>query len=94
MVEYLYNAIRATAGVDNVIAAIVTEESGAPITAGVQLVLHTSDTEMITFEGDCLDNTWTFIIPAEFTKDLKRRCWYCFKHNSDQLCFKQPIYFV
>lgn len=94
MVEYLYNAIRATAGAENVITAKVTDDTGAPITAGVQLVLHISDNEMIAFEGEYLEETWMFPIPAEMTKDLKGRYWYCVRHYTDQLCFKQPIYFV
>lgn len=94
MLEYLYNAIRATAGANEIIAAKVTDETGAPITAGVQLVLHTKDNTMITIEGEYMEDTWMFPLSADLTKDLKGRCWYCIRHYDDQLCFQQPIYFV
>lgn len=94
MLEYLYDAIRVSAGADETIAAVVTNEVGEPITAGVYLVLHTNDTAMVTIDGQYIEDTWLFTLPADFTKDLKGRCWYCIKHENDQLCFKQPIYFV
>lgn len=94
MLEYLYDAIRATAGSDIQIAAKVLDELGNPIVEGCELVLHIDDETMITVGGDYLDGTWVFPIPAEFTKDLKGRYWYCMKHHNEQLCFKQAIYFV
>ena len=94
MLEYLYNAIRVTAGADEAIAAKVTDEVGEPITAGCQLILYPDDNTMITIEGDYIDGVWMFSLPADMTKDLKGRCWYYIKHDSEQLCFKQPIYFV
>ena len=94
MLEYLYDAIRATAGSDIQIAAKVFDDLGNPIVEGCEFVLHIDDETMITVGGDYVDDTWVFPIPAEFTKDLKGRYWYCMKHHSEQLCFKQAIYFV
>lgn len=96
MVEYLYNCIRATAGADETIAAVVSNNAGQPITAGIYLVLHYGDNEMLTIDGNynAESELWEFPLTADFTKNLKGKCWYCFRHYSDQLCFKQPIYFV
>lgn len=94
MVEYLYDAIRATAGVDVTIAAEVTDEIGNVITDGCSFVLHIDDNKMISITGECVEGIFAFTIPADITKDLKGRHWYCVKHDDEQLCFKQPIYFV
>lgn len=94
MVEYLYDAIRATAGTDIAIAAEVTDEIGNVITDGCSFVLHIDDNKMISLPGYCLEGIFMFEIPADITKDLKGRYWYCIKHYNDQLCFKQPIYFI
>ena len=94
MVEYLYDAIRATAGTNIILSAKVTDDLGNPITEDVSLVIHTSDTHMIMVEGLYTDEYFIFEIPAEITKDLKGKYWYCVKHNDEQLCFNNPIYFV
>lgn len=94
MIEYLYDAIRATAGTNATIAAEATDELGNPISDGCYFVIHIDDNKMISFTGDCVEGVWVFEIPAEITKDLKGKYWYCIKHNDEQLCFKQPIYFV
>ena len=94
MIEYLYDAIRATAGSDIQIAAKVLDDLGQPIADECDLIIHLDDDYMLTIGGDYVEDTWVFAIPADFTKDLKGKYWYCIKHNSEQLCFKQPIYFV
>jgi hypothetical protein len=94
MVEYLYDAIRATAGTDITIAAEATDELGNVITDGCSFVLHLDDNKMVSTTGDYFEGVWSFTIPADITKDLKGRYWYCVKHYDSQLCFKQPIYFV
>ena len=94
MIEYLYNAIRASAGTDLTIAAQVLDSAGNPITEGCELVLHLNDESMLTVDGEFSNDIWVFIIPAKYTVNLKGRSWYCVKHNDEQLCFKQPIYFV
>lgn len=94
MIEYLYDAIRATAGSDIQIAARVLDDLGNPIVEGCEFILNIDDETMITVGGDYKDGIWTFPIPAEFTKGLKGRYWYCMRHNDEQLCFMNAIYFV
>lgn len=94
MLEYLYNAIRVTAGAEESIAARVTDDKGEPITAGVYLMLYADDDTILTIEGEYIENMWMFRLPADFTENLSGRCWYCIKHDGEQLCFKQPIYFI
>jgi hypothetical protein len=91
MIEYLYDAIRATAGTDITIAAEVVEDNGDMITEGCKLVLHIDD-KMISFDGEYKDGIWEFTVPAEITNGLTGRFWYCIKRNDTMLCFKQPIY--
>lgn len=93
MIEYLYDAIRATAGTDITIAAEITEDNGDNITENCHLVLHIGDV-MKAFKGELKDGVWEFIIPAEITKGLTGRYWYCIKRNDTMLCFKQPIYLI
>jgi hypothetical protein len=93
MIEYLYDAIRATAGTDIIIAAEVTEDNGDIVTEGCNLVLHI-DEEMKEFSGVCKNGLWEFTIPAAATSGLSGRYWYCVKRNNIMICFKQPIYLV
>ena len=97
MVEYLHDAIRATAGTNIIIQARVLDEFGNQVKENVSLVIHDKeDTKMHLIEalgydaGDAL----IFEIPAEITKEYKGRYWYCIKHEDEQMCFLQPIYFV
>jgi hypothetical protein len=94
MLEYLYDAIRATAGSELQITAKVFDDLGKPIVEGCEFVLHINDESIITIGGSYEGDTWVFTIPAEFTKGLKGRYWYCIKHGSEQLCFMQAIYLV
>ena len=96
MIEYLYNAIRAAAGNDIAITALITDDSGVDITEGCSLMLHDKDRETMIaqFYGDYVNGEWLFIIPAEITRGLNGRYWYCIKHNNSNLCFIEPIYLV
>lgn len=94
MIEYLYDAIRATAGTDIVIAARVTQDDGTAITEGCELVIHKNDNTMVSIDGDYQEDTWFFAIPADVTKGMNGRYMYCIKHYDEQLCFMQPIYFI
>lgn len=93
MIEYLYDAIRVSAGTEAVISAKITDNLDYPITEDCRLVIHL-DNSMITVAGEYVDDTWYFTISADATKDLSGRYWYCFRHEQEQLCFMQPIYFV
>lgn len=95
MIEYLYSAIRVTAGANEVVAAQVCDAIGNPITEGCYFVLHLTDNEIAMIKGNCNEEgIFTFEIPAEVSKNLKGRYWYCIKHYDTEICFKQPIYFV
>ena len=98
MVEYLYDAIRAVAGDDIVINAYATDENENVITENCYLLLHDQKGEemLLRVEGVYQPEylSWAFHIPAEDTKGLNGRYWYCVKHAEANLCFKQPIYLV
>lgn len=94
MVEYLYDAIRATAGTDISISAQVIDTTGNPVTEDCDFIFYMSDSSILTIGGIYTDNAWVFTIPAEYTENLKGRYWYCVKHDDEHLCFKQPIYLV
>lgn len=95
MIEYLHDVIRVSAGYDAQITASITGEDGKPITAGCLFHLHDSNDEhLLTVEGECIENTWIFTLPAAATKDYKGRYWYCICDDSNAFCFKRPIYFV
>lgn len=95
MIEYLHNAIRAMAGADIRVDARVTDEEGAIITTGVKLILHDKKDAMIeSFEGSYENDSWHFLIPAQVTKGLKGRYFYCIQYNGNPLCFKEPLYLI
>lgn len=96
MIEYLYNAIRATAGQDITIAARITEKN-EDITTGCGLMLHDKKGGLLTtVDGNYTEaeGIWNFTITADVTSGLKGRYWYCICHDNSNLCFKQPIYLV
>lgn len=93
MIEYLYDAIRATAGTDITIAAEIAEEDGENITENCKLVLFLDD-KQIEIDGELKADIYNFTIPASYTTGIMGRYWYCFKSNGNMLCFKQPIYLV
>ena len=93
--EYLYSALRATAGEDITINAIVTDEEGKAITEGCGLTILDEGSNVIaevagTFEND----SWLFAIPADATKGLTGRHYYRVTKGDASLCFPTPIYFV
>ena len=95
MIEYLYNAIRATAGEAVIIAANITDDSGTVITdAKCKMALH-DDLALITnVDGVFVNEAWEFTIPADITRGLSGRFWYSISAEDNALCFKQPIYFI
>lgn len=98
MIEYLYNGIRAHAGNDLTISAVVTNQAGEEITENVALVLHDKDRETMLFkaEGKYSEEAKeiAFVIPKEITQGKSGRYWYCIMHEGNALCFKEPIYLV
>lgn len=96
MIEYLLNAIRMTAGEENAVFARISEDTD-PISTGCSFALHAQDGSMLAaVPGEYmeLDNLWKFTIPAELTKGLSGRYWYCFQHEGQSLCFQEPLYLV
>lgn len=94
MVEYLYNAIRATAGQDIPVVAIITDENNAVVSEGCGLMLHDNETMIVKIDGAFDGEQWIFNIPANVTEGRHGRYWYCICHHDMNLCFKQPIYLV
>lgn len=93
MIEYLYDCIRATAGQDICICAVITDDAGDPITSGCSLMLHDNEDMLVKINGVYDGEAWSFDVPAEDTKELKGRYWYCICKDNTNLCFKTPIYF-
>jgi hypothetical protein len=94
LIEYLYNAIRATAGEDIIITAKVADDSGAEV-SGCAISLFDNEQLITTIKGLFGDGFWQFIIPAAITAELKGRYWYCIcDEDHKKLCFKEPIYLV
>ena len=95
MIEYLYNAIKATAGRDIELAAKVTNESGKVVNEQCHLMLMDESGDLITrATGNLIDGVWQFTIPAAVTADKQGRFWYCICGEEQNYCFKQPIYLV
>lgn len=94
MIEYLYDAIRATAGEAITIAAEITNENGDCITEQCGLMLSDDNGLIVKVNGSLVNDTWNFIISAEATANLHGRYWYCICKNNKSLCFKQPIYLI
>lgn len=98
MVEYLYDAIRAIAGQENMINAYITDEKENLITDGCEFVLHDGTTGKVIgkvigkFDSEL--SVWEFVLPAELTKGLRGRYKYCIMRDGQNLCFKQPIYLL
>jgi len=93
--EYIYDAIRATAGEDIGISATITDEYGDAIESGCGFRLHDKDGEVIySADGDYLGSgLWTFKLPASETTGLKGRYTYSISQEDNTLCFQTPIYF-
>ena len=95
MIEYLYDAIRATAGEEISIAAKIVNDSGIPVDTGCHLNLYNDNEMIISVEGSYVEEAWQFTIPADVTTNLIGRYWYCIcSETHNKLNFKQPIYLV
>ena len=98
MIEYLYNAIVASAGTDIEIIARITDANGAPVTSNCNLMLYDKNGAMLgVCEGSILDTSgyWRFFIPAEETENIEKdRYYYCIREGNNTLCFKEPLYLV
>jgi hypothetical protein len=95
MIEYLYDAIRAVAGQDFEVNAVVSNADGSLVSEGCVLVIHDGD-RMIKAPGtyNAESGMWSFIVPSSSTVGMNGRYMYCIMRNNTNLCFKQPIYLV
>ena len=95
MVEYLLNAIRATAGEDITVIASIAED-GESIKLGCGFMLHLAEDNIVEVDGtyDTEEGLWNFTIPAEKTKGLKCRYSYCICKDGKSLCFQEPFYLM
>lgn len=94
MIEYLYDAVRATAGEDIIINAKITENNEELVTENCYLSFSDDEHELFKVIGDFDGEVWSFAIPEEVTKDFSGRYWYSIKNEKSSLSFKQPIYLV
>ena len=95
MIEYLYNAIKATPGEEIVICANITDDEGEAITdCESYFIIYKDDEEIFKMRGFYDGVCWNYIIPAATTAEYKGKYWYCICSNGTTLQFKQPIYFV
>ena len=97
MIEYLYDAIRAVAGQEIAIAAVITDDLDIPVTEGCKFMMH-DDTGAVICEVNGIyieeDEQWTFNIPASATLGMTGRYWYCIQCDGVNMCFKQPLYLL
>lgn len=93
--EYIYDAIRATAGEDIGISATIVDDVGAPVESGCGMILYHKDGSQIgAVDGYYIgEGLWQFTIPASMTAGLSGRYFYCINENDATMCFKTPIYF-
>lgn len=98
MIEYLYNAIVASAGTNIEIVAKITDANGAPILSNCNLTIYDENGAILgVCEGDIVDTNgyWRFFIPAEVTETREKgRYYYCISEGNNTLCFKEPLYLV
>jgi hypothetical protein len=94
MIEYLYDAVRATAGEDFTITAKLTDDDGNIITDVCHVMIHEDDNVIYTAPGSLIEDIWYFTIPGEITKGRKGRYFYCICHHETSMCFKQPLYLI
>lgn len=94
MIEYIYDAIRATSGEDISICALITDDDGENITDSCYLTLYNDTDELTKVYGVFDEEQWTFTIPAAITDGLCGRFWYSIGRNYMDICFKNPIYLI
>lgn len=94
MIEYLYDAVRASAGQSITVSARITDDEGALIDYGCELKFYDKEKMLTSVEGILEDEVWNFIIPAEATKNLNGRHFYSICHNDADICFKKPLYLI
>lgn len=95
MIEYIYNAIRATAGEDIPVTAKITDDAGECL-EGCMLCLFDKDstTKLTGVTGVTTEGLTQFVIKGADTAGLRGRYWYAVcDRNDNSISFKVPIYF-
>ena len=93
MVEYIYDAIKATAGENASIVAKITNYDGSNIER-CDMYIFDNNSEIFSVAGSFDGELWTFNISGQLTDGLKGRYWYEINNGGYSISFKQPIYFV
>lgn len=95
MIEVLYDAIKAVAGQDIDLTVDITEMD-IDITTGCALMIQSDTEDIAMVEGRYNEELemWQFTVPAEATKGLHGRYWYCVQQDNENLCFKKPLYLI
>lgn len=97
MIECVRDVIKAVAGQNiGLSAQIIDENTGESVDKHVCMLLHNDNEVIYRAEGLYMAEfeLWQFEIPAEITKGLEGKYWYCFQYDGNNLCFKQPIYLI
>jgi hypothetical protein len=95
MIEYIYDAIKATSGEDIEISAKITDDDGTCITSGCGLRIYDKDEKFITrIEGELIGDMWSFVVPAMTTDGMKGKYWYCICKDGNTIIFRKPLYLV
>lgn len=92
MIEYLYDAVKATSGENITIVARITDENGLAVTGSCKLELFNDEKFITKVYGIYADELWSFTIPADATTGLYGRYWYSISARDSSLSFKEPIY--
>jgi hypothetical protein len=94
LIEYIDNAIKATAGENICLIAKVIDSLGNNLEA-CTFCLFDDNEKLFMVDGLFNGTVWEFYVPAEATAELKGRYWYAVCDETDtSLCFKNPIYFM
>ena len=96
MIEYLYDAVRASDGEDVTITAAIRENDGTTITDGCALRIFDEDGALIeevggTYYTDVGRWAFKFTFP---THKARARYFYTIAHNGEDMNFKARIYLV
>lgn len=95
MIEYLYNAIKASPGEELVICANITDDEGNALTdCESYFRIFDKDNEIYKVRGFYNDGHWNYVIPDAVSAEYKGTYWYCICADGSTLQFKEPIYFV
>ena len=92
MVEYFYDYIKVSAGEENVVCAMISEEDGTAIISNCDFTLYDNFGNILAVvEGIYYDEPgyWAFAIPAI---EETGRYYYAIGNNGTELMFKKPFY--